>query len=508
MNQGSPMHLTRDMPPPEAGSAALPPGPSDETSTGSESYAHLGMWDAISIIVGIVVGMAIFRTPQMVFSNVSGPWQGLAGWTLGGLLALIGSLCYAELATAYPRMGGDYVYLSRAFGRSVGFLFGWARLVVILTGSIGAMAYAFADYALAFWALEASLAVWFAAGSVVVLTCLNLVGVICGKTVQNILSVIKVLGLVLIIVAGMLWGGGQPMASAQPVAVGFGLAMVFVLYAYGGWNDAAYVAAEVRNRQRNIPLALILAISGITGIYLLVNGAYLWVLGFEGVRASATPAADVMQAVVGDWGSRAISLLIMLSALGAINGMIFTGARIYVSMGVDHRMFSWLGQWNSRRGTPIWSLLVQAAITLVLIVAVGTQLGQDVIDRGLQAVWLSPLPWDEYFGGFDTLVAGTAPVFWVFFLLTGLSLFVLRYREPHVERPFRVPAYPLTPIIFCLTSVYMLHSSLDYAKWLSALGWVPVAVGVPVYLISKSLGPSRDTERHDGRPLMGSGDEP
>ena len=506
MNHGSPLELASEATPADTAGASRSSEPSHETATGSESYAHLGMWDAVSIIVGIVVGMAIFKTPQMVFSNVSGPLQGLACWALGGLLALIGSLCYAELATAYPRMGGDYVYLSRAFGRSVGFLFGWARLVVILTGSIGAMAYAFADYALAFWSLEASLAVWFAVGSVVVLTCLNLIGVICGKTVQNVLSVIKVLGLILIVVAGMVWGGGQAMASTQPVAVGFGLAMVFVLYAYGGWNDAAYVAAEVRDRQRNIPLALILGISGITVIYLLVNAAYLWVLGFEGVRGSWTPAADVMQAVVGDWGSRAISLLIMLSALGAINGMIFTGARIYVSMGVDHRMFSWLGRWNSQRGTPIWSLLVQAAITLVLIVAVGTQLGRDIIDGTLRAVWLSPLPWDQYFGGFDTLVAGTAPVFWVFFLLTGVSLFVLRYREPGVARPFRVPGYPLTPIIFCLTSAYMLYSSLDYAKWLSALGWVPLAVGVPVYLISKSLGPSRDTGPREDRPLMGSGD--
>ena len=264
--------------------------PHDREPDDDSPHAHLGLWDAVSIILGIVVGTAIFKTPQYVFANVHGPWMGMGCWLLGGVLALLGSLCYAELATTYPRMGGDYVYLTRAFGRSAGFLFGWAQLTVILTGSIGAMAYAFGDYAVEFFGWDPKHSVWLAVGSVAVLTILNVIGVVFGKTVQNLLTAVKVVGLGAIVVAGFVWGGDASWASQQPMAgPGFGLAMVFVLYAYGGWNDAAFVAAEVRHRHRNMPLALILGTAGITVIYLLVNAAFLWGLGFEGVKASRRP---------------------------------------------------------------------------------------------------------------------------------------------------------------------------------------------------------------------------
>jgi amino acid transporter len=460
---------------------------SRHTSDNDSQPTHLGLWDAVSIIVGIVVGTAIFKTPQFVFANVDGPWQGMACWVLGGVLALIGSMCYGELATTYPRMGGDYVYLSRAYGRSVGFLFGWGQLAVILTGSIGAMAYAFADYALAFWPqLSPSWTVWLAIAPVVVLTALNLLGVVFGKTVQNLLTVVKVVGLCGVVVAGMGWGGDASLAVQKPMTqAGFGLAMVFVLYAYGGWNDAAFVAAEVRNRHRNIPRALILGTGGIALIYALVNLAYLWGLGFEGLRESSAPAAEVAGLASGKWGAKLISVLVMLSALGAINGLIFTGSRIYVSLGADHRVFAWLARWNVRHTAPVWSLLAQTAMSLLLIVAVGTATGQKTVDAALVFVGFSPLPWQEYFGGFNTLVAATAPVFWVFFLLTGFSLFILRAKDPDIQRPFSAPLYPLEPILFCGMCYYMLFSAIEYAGALSLLGLIPLAVGVPLYGLSQ-----------------------
>jgi amino acid transporter len=452
-------------------------------------HAHLGLWDAVSIIVGIVVGTAIFKTPQFVFANVHGPWQGIGCWVLGGILALIGSLCYAELATTYPRMGGDYVYLTRAFGRWVGFLFGWAQLAVILTGSIGVMAYAFADYAVALWELESDWIVWLAVASVVALTLLNLLGLVFGKLVQNLLTCVKVLGLAAVTVAGLVWGGNASLSVDKPMAgAGFGLAMVFVLYAYGGWNDAAFVAAEVRHRHRNMPLALILGTSGITLIYVLVNLAYLWGLGFEGLRTSSAPAADVAQLVIGAWGAKVIAVLVMISALGAINGLVFTGSRIYVSLGADHRVFAWLGRWNTRRTAPIRSLLAQTAIALLLIVTVGTAAGQNTVDAVLAVFRLKPLPWEEYFGGFNTLVAATAPVFWVFFLLTGFSLFILRAKDYDKKRPFSAPLYPLEPILFCGMCYFMLFSAVEYAKALSLLGLAPLAIGLPLYALSQWAG--------------------
>lgn len=459
--------------------------PPDQSPEDDSPFAHLSLWDAVSIIVGIVVGTAIFKTPQYVFANVHGPWLGMGCWLLGGVLALLGSLCYAELATTYPRMGGDYVYLSRAFGPGTGFLFGWAQLTVILTGSIGAMAYAFGDYAIKLFGWDAAHSVWLAVGAVVVLTVLNMIGVVFGKSVQNLLTIIKVLGLGGIVIGGLLHADVSP-ADPQPMSgAGFGLAMVFVLYAYGGWNDAAFVAAEVRQRHRNMPLALVLGTAGITLIYLLVNGALLWGLGFQGVRDSGAPAADVAALAFGPWGSKAISLLVMASALGAINGLIFTGSRIYVSLGVDHRLFAWLGRWNERRAAPLRSLLAQSSVAVLLILVVGTQAGRDGVDMGMRMVGLNPLPWDQYFGGFDTLVAATAPVFWAFFLLTGYSLLLLRAIDPDIHRPFAAPFYPLEPILFCGMCHFMLFSAISYAQGLSLLGLVPLAVGLPLYALSR-----------------------
>ena len=449
---------------------------------------RLNFWDAVSIIIGIVVGTAIFRSPTMVFQNVSGPWQALGVWVLGGVLCLFGAVCYGELATTYPRNGGDYEYLGRAYGRWMGFLFGWAQLAVILTGSIGIMAYAFADYGAQLWNLQQTAVVPLAVAAVLALSALNLLGIVCGKVVQNLLSGAKVLGLVAVACAGLLWGSIDTLQStqfpAQPMESGLGLALVFVLFAYGGWNDTAFVAAEVRNRQRNLPWALILGIAGITIIYVAVNAAYLAVLGFDAARQTATPAADVMQQVAGPWGARAISVLVMVSALGAINGMILTGSRVYATLGEDHRLFAWLARWNPRNAAPIAALIAQAGIALLLIFAVGAAGGRNAIDFALNRIGLPGLPWDDYFGGFDTLLAGTAPVFWTFFLLTGISVFVLRIKNPRRERPFTIPCFPLPPIIFCATCIYMLYSTLNYAGFLAFLGIVPLVIGLPLYWIS------------------------
>ena len=473
--------------------------PSDEApSTSLRPSLHLT--DAVAIIVGIVVGVSIFKVPPIIFGHAGTPAMGLALWAFGGLLSVIGACCYAELATTYPHSGGDYHYLTVAFGRGVGFLFGWAQLAVILTSSVGQMAYVFADYAAEIFPLgpEGSLAT--AIAVVGILTAVNLLGVSSGKWTQNILTLAKIAGLLAIITAGFylafaaVSGADSPSAIATdsdaPMSPAIGLAMVFVLYAFGGWNDSAFVAAEVHDPHRNIPRALWWGLGLITSLYLLVNLAYLAGLGFAGLRASSAPAADLLERATGIQGKVAMSLLVMVSAAGAINGMILTGARVYARLGEDHALFAWLGKWNHRLGTPSRSLIAQAVVACTMILLVGSQAGRDLIDRCVRPVWRDGLPWDEYFGGFETLVAGTAPVFWAFFLSTGIAFFVLRWKEPHVKRPFRVPFFPITPLVFCAMCGYMLYSSLAYARGLSAIGIVPLVVGIPMYLISrkKSVG--------------------
>ncbi|MCA9232384.1 MAG: amino acid permease [Planctomycetales bacterium] len=451
---------------------------------------QLSLWDTASLIVGIVVGTAIFRSPTMVFQNSPHTWAALGVWFLGGALCLCGALCYAELATTFPRNGGDYEYLRLAYGNWLAFLFGWAQLVAVLTGSIGAMAYAFADYGSQFWNLAPTGTALIAAATIAALTVANALGVAIGKSLQNVFTCAKIGGLALVVLAGLGWGS-QPVFSTESNSAvhgpGFGLALVFVLYAYGGWNDAVYVAAEVRDQRRNLPRALLYGITSIALLYIAVNLAYLRGLGFEGACQTATPAADVVQQVVRPWGAKAISLLVMISALGAINGLVLAGSRIYAVVGEDYPLLAWLGRWSPRSGAPVASILLQGGISIVLVFLVGTQRGRNSIDQTLARLGMSSIPWDEYFGGFEVLVAGTAPVFWTFFLLNGFSLFVLRRSQPDRHRPFSVPWYPLPPAIFCLTCAYMLYCSIEYARSLVLVGALPVAFGIPLYLLSRRL---------------------
>jgi APA family basic amino acid/polyamine antiporter len=478
--------------PPEADDAALPSG-----------TATLSLWDATSLVIGIVVGTAIFRSSPLVFQNTTGPWSTLAAWGLGGVLSLIGALCYAELATTYPRSGGDYEYLTRAFGPWAGFLFGWAQLTAVFAANLGAMAYAFGDYGVELFGLDRDATVWLAVTAIIGMSLLNAWTVVAGTTVQNVLTSAKVIGLAAVVLAGA-WlaiapaGPEQNEVSAnastadaaadeptEPTAPSFGLALVFVLYAFGGWSDAAFVAAEVRDRRRSLPLALVGGVAAITLIYLAVNAAYLSALGFDGARTSYTPAADVLTRAVGPLGAKAVSALVMISALGAINGMILSRARVFAVLGADHRAMKWLGGWKPGQGTPRSSLAAQAGVTLAMVLAVGTQRGRDTVDAIVQTIGGTGVPWDDYFGGFDTLVAATSPVFWTLFLATGIAMIVLRSRDPHRERPFRAPFYPLTPLVFCATSAYMLYSSVAFARWLAVAGAIPVLAGLLLYAATR-----------------------
>jgi amino acid transporter len=407
---------------------------------------QLTLFDTTNIIVGIIIGSSIYEATPWIAGELPGAGWLIGAWLLGGLLSLIGALCYAELGTAYPTSGGDYVYLNRSFGRAVGFLFAWSQLWVVRPGSIGAMAFVFARYANEFYPLGTGAAplLFYAVVSIVVLTAVNVLGVPQGKRTQNVLTVAKVLGLAAVCAVGLLWTTAQPTVAAaptKPLSLGsFYLPMILIFYAFGGWNEMAYVAAEVRQPEQNIFRSLVLGTVATTAIYVLVTLAFLHALGFAGICTAKAVAAEVLAIPLGVGGRRLISLLICISALGAINGLIFTGARIYYAMGKDHRLYAWLGRWNHHLGTPVNSLVVQALITLPLVI---------------------------YFGrtdqGFTHLVNFTTPVFWIFFLLVGLSLFVLRWREPQTPRPYRVPLYPLVPLLFCASSLFMVYASITYA---------------------------------------------
>jgi amino acid transporter len=498
-----------------------------------KSAGRLGAWDAASIIIGIVIGTTIFELPWLIFANTPNPWAGLAVWVFGGLLALVGGLCYAELGATYPEAGGDYFYLREAFGRGTGFLFGWAQLILILPASIGLMAFVFAMHATALRPfpdvaeLGLSSEFYYAAAAVLVIALLNLIGVTLGKTAQNILTAAKAIGLIAIIVCGLALvrpeEGGQTDWTFPATLGDLGwdsLAIILVLYAFGGWNDVSFVAAEVREPQRNIPRALLLGIGAITVIYLLVNLAYIVGLGFANARTPGElnlPTRLLHQAM-GANGVLAMRVIIMVSALGALNGLTFAGSRVYATLGNDHRLFGFLGHWTPGRGAPILALLAQAIITLGLVLLFGTEKGHQMVSDSI--AWINSTltsvaskvneawevridyttEWRPY-DAFDKLVSHSAPAFWLFFLLAGFSLFRLRDQNPNQPRPFSVPWYPLVPMIFCAMCVYMLYRSIIYIEWRTLFVVALLLVGVPLYLLSQALG---EPQRASDAPPRGS----
>jgi amino acid transporter len=417
--------------------------------------------DAVALVVGIVIGAGIFRAPPVVAESAGSAAWILAAWVLGGVVSLAGAMCYAELASTYPTAGGDYHFLSRALGRGVAFLFGWARLTVIPTGSLAMLAFVFGDYAgEALGVRDAGSGL--AAAMVVGVTLLNLAGLRPARGVQNALTAALVLGLVALVVTGLAVtpAPAGPPAAAPPA---FGLAMVFVLLTYGGWNEAAYVSAELRRGRRAIAAALAISLGLVTALYVLVNLAYLRGLGVDGLARSGAVAADLLGRGLGAWGGRVFALIVLAAVVTSANATLFMGSRQVWAFGRDFPLFAALGRWSGRSGAPANAILAQGAMALALV--------------ALGAASRS---------GFEAMVAYTAPVFWLFFLLTGLSLFVLRRRDGGAPRPFRVPLYPLTPLVFCAACAFLLWSSVTHAGPGAIAGLVVLATGLfPLWLSSR-----------------------
>lgn len=410
------------------------------------------------IIVGIIVGAGIFRTPSLVAANTASWELFLSVWLLGGVVSLVGTLCYAELTTAFPNTGGDYHFLMQAFGRRFAFLFAWARVSVIQTGSIALLAFIVGDYVSPLYHLGAYSSAIYAALVVIALTLVNIIGVTFGTGLQKILLAIQFSGLLLVIIAGFFISPAPAALSEIPAAsegnnTALGLAMVFVLLTFGGWNEAGYISAELRSGSRKMVQVLVMSILAITVIYLLINGAFVRVLGMERMAASDAVGVDLMRVTLGEPGVFLIGVLVALAALTSVNATIFTGARTNYALGRDFNAFSWLGKWHEKTSSPVHALLAQGIVALALI--------------GLGAMTRD---------GFQAMVDFTAPVFWFFFLTIGISLMVLRKKKPHAPRPFSVPLYPITPIIFCGSCAYLLYSSLMYTG-------VGALVGVAVLLL-------------------------
>ncbi len=418
---------------------------------------------AAAVIIGIVIGIGIFRLPSIVAQNSAGEVHYILFWIAGGLISIIGALCYAELAARKPDAGGEYYFLKEAFGSQISFLFSWGRMTVIQTGSIALAGFILGDYATVIYDLGPHSSTLYAAATVILLTGLNIWGTVPSKNAQNLVTGLIVIILLFAGTAGILNGLPRP-SSAPPGSSGssIGAAMIFVLLTYGGWNEGVYLSAEIRKVRRNMSKVLIYGLSLITFLYLLINLAYLEVLGLEAIAHSDTIGVAMIEKLLGSNSSLVMACIVILAALSTSNATIITGARTNYALGRDFPMLGFLGRWNRSANAPVNALILQGLITLGLVILGG--ITHDAV---------------------STMVDYTAPVFWFFILLTTASLFLFR-KEPTGKSPlFRVPLFPLTPIIFILVCCYLLYSSIAFTG-LGALAGIGILLsGVPFYHLAK-----------------------
>ena len=429
----------------------------------------LSVPDGVFLVAGMVIGVGIFKLPGLVAMNAGSATQFFLAWVVGGIACLCGALVYAELASRHPETGGEYTFLRHGFGEGAAFVFAWARMTVIQTGAIAAVAFVFGEYASQIVSLgRASPAIWAAIG-VVMLTGLNLAGTLQSKTLQKVMEILLITALGVIAIGGIAIGSAP---AAQPQASGgaFTLMMIFVLYTYGGWNEGAYLAGEVREARRNMVKVLAGGIVLVTVLYLLVNWGYYRALGLGGLKDSKAIGVDTMKILAGDKAAFLVALVVCVSALTTMNAAIFTGARTNWALGRDYRLFAFLGNWRESGSTPANALIAQLVIMLILI-------------------WAGSLTRD----GFEAMVAYGLPVFWTFLLLTGLTLFVFRRRNEPAP-VFRTPLYPVVPIAFLAMCAFMMWSSFDYVAnspygpkfgALVLAGLIVMALGIPLYYFAR-----------------------
>jgi amino acid transporter len=434
---------------------------------------RLGLWSAIAVLVGSTIGSGIFRSPAGIADKLPGPLPLLAIWVTGGIFALCGALTLAEIAGAYPRTGGVYVFIRESWGRLPAFLFGWAELVLIRAAALGAISTTFSEYFIRVLGHDPRVApysqyVHYVAAAAILLTAaFNYIGIKWGALVQNVTTLAKVGALLAIIVFALVLGlpqtGGHFTPAIPPGSFNFarfGLALVSVLWVYDGWADVSFVGGEVKDPERNLPRVLIFGTLIVIALYALANIAYLAVLPVEEIRHSKLVAADVAGKLVGAVGVAFVSIAVMISTFGTLNGSVMTGSRILFAMAADGALFKPIAIVHSRFQTPSVAIALEAGLG-VLFVLLGTfeQLA-------------------------DTFVTAIVP----FYALAVAAVFILR-RKPDYQPPFRVPGYPVVPAIFIVATVLLLGNAIiDASSRVPTLGVIGVILlGIPVYFIRAAV---------------------
>jgi APA family basic amino acid/polyamine antiporter len=438
------------------------------------------------MMVGIVIGSGIFLTTGIMAKSIPSAGLILLAWLVGGLIILAGALTYAELGAAMPDAGGQYVYLREAYGPLFGFLFGWKLFLVNMTGSIAALGVAFAVYFGYFFPSlstqkilfsasvpfgDKGIALSLSAGQVVavlailIFSAFNYIGVTFGKFIQNVLTVTKIATIIIIIVFGLAIGAGNPidlnLAPAgmdfSQILIGFGIALIAISWAFDGWNNINYVAGEIKNPRRNLPLALLLGTVGISVLYLLMNVVYVLSLPVEEMSGVVRIAETSATALFGTTAAKLISAAVIVAVLGALNGAIFAGARVYYAMAQDKLFFHRVGNLHPKFRTPAFAILIQAIWSCVLALT----------------------------GTFEQLFTYAMFIGVLFWVIAAAAVFTLRRKNPTLPRPYKTWGYPVVPLIFIIALSGVLLNALIKRPVESVIGLAFTALGVPVFYFWK-----------------------
>ena len=424
---------------------------------------RLGFWSSIGIVIGVTIGSGIFRTPASIATRVPDPTLMLAVWVLGGVISLCGALSVAELAAALPQTGGWYVYLRESWGRLAGFLFGWAELVLIRASAAGAIATVFSEYFLRSLGVDAAangpLTDYVAAGAIIVSAVVNILGVQLGAAVAGVSTIAKFGALVVLVLGSFLAGAGTTAnltAAAEPVSAGlFGLALISVLWAYDGFADVSFAAGEVKDPQRNLPRAIIAGTIAIIAIYLAANVAYLYVNPIATVAQSRLIAADTARAVFGELGVSLVSVVVAISTFGALIAIMLAAPRIFFAMADDRLFFQPLARVHPRFQTPYVAILLAMVLGVLFVL---TRTFEQLADTFVLSIW-------------------------PFYGLAIAGLYRLRRTRPDLERPYKVPGYPVIPAIFIAAVIYLVGNALIADPLWTTVTFAIVLAGVPVYYV-------------------------
>lgn len=429
---------------------------------------RIGLYAATAITVGNIVGSGIFRSPHSVAQHLSSFWVVLFAWVLGGVLSICGSLVIAELAVTHPRTGGLYVFIREAFGDNLGFVFGWANLWVIKPTVIASITSVFALYFCQVLHLPKATEFFVGAGAILLLTIINTLGVREGAGTQSVFTTLKVIGIGGLCVAAFLLPAGPPAEIVPPVVHsdhGFlqalALAMISILFAYDGWTDSTYVAGEIVEPKRTLPIAIVWGTWLVIAIYVLTNIAYFHVLGADGVAHYEAVGSETLRRLLGAPGAAALAVLVAVSTFGTTNGAILTGPRVTQAMAADGLLWEPLARLDPKRGTPTLALWIQGV---------------------LSCVWL----W--FAGGFEDVSGWFVTTSWLFYGITIAAVFVYRRheREGRIAPPvYRTALFPLTPLLFIGVTVLIIASDLHDSGWRAAAGVLIAALGFPVYWLWK-----------------------